>query len=78
MVTQLVVSLLLGIAIIFVPYYIGRFIPIILREEEYEPSPIVRWLVGCVGLIVLGIVIGLLILIGNMLWIAAGHLLGNF
>jgi hypothetical protein len=78
MATQLIVTILLTLAIIFVPYFIGRFIPTVVKHEFIFETVIHSWLFGAMALILSGVAIGTLILMGKGLWIAAGHLLGNF
>jgi ABC-type multidrug transport system fused ATPase/permease subunit len=70
---QLIVTILLALAIIFIPYFIGRLIPNFTFETVIH-----SWILGFISLILSGAAIGTLILMGKGLWITAGHLLGNF
>jgi len=72
MATQLIITIFFALAIIFIPYSIGCFIPI------KEPNLIARWFIGVVSLVLIGFAIGILIFICKNLWVAAGHLLDNF
>jgi hypothetical protein len=78
MTTQLIVTILLALAIIFIPYFIGRLIPTVVEHDFTFETVIYSWLFGAMALILSGAAIGILFLMGKGLWIAAGHLLGNF
>ena len=75
MTTQLIVSVLLALVIIFVPYFIGRLIPII---EDFKPNIIGIWMFGFMVLALLVTGIGTIILFCKGLWTIAGHLLDKF
>jgi hypothetical protein len=74
---QLIVTILLALAIIFIPYFIGRLIPTVVKHDFIFETVIHSWILGFISLILSGAAIGTLFLMGKGLWIAAGHLLGN-
>jgi hypothetical protein len=53
-------------------------IPTVVKYDFIFETVIHRWILGFISLILSGAAIGILFLMGKGLWIAAGHLLGNF
>jgi|688.fasta_scaffold330300_2 hypothetical protein len=77
MTTQLIVTIFLTLAIIFIPYFIGYLIPKVVKHDFIFITVIHNWFLGFIALVLSGVAFGTLILMGKGLWVAAGHLLGN-